>query len=97
MRERWILHPRTGKLVPADEYVRPEHDRGPIVVNDIADYKSIITGERISGRRQHRDHLRAHGCFEVGNENIRKHGNKDKPLPPMINDIKKTLEILRSR
>lgn len=40
----------------------------PQITTDIAPYKSMITGERIAGRRQHRDHLRAHGCIEVGNE-----------------------------
>lgn len=39
------------------------------VVPDIAPYKSILTGELIAGRRQHRDHLRDHNCIEVGNEN----------------------------
>jgi hypothetical protein len=38
------------------------------VVQDIAPYQSAVTGEAISGRRQHRDHLRAHGLQEVGNE-----------------------------
>lgn len=52
----------------------PDHRRkGPYVIPDIEPYRSVITGEVISGRRQHRDHLRAHGCIEVGNE---------KPKPP---------------
>ena len=38
------------------------------VMPDIAPYKSMMTGEMITGRRQHRDHLRDHGCIEVGNE-----------------------------
>lgn len=28
----------------------------------------MITGEMVTGRRQHRDHLKAHGCIEVGND-----------------------------
>lgn len=40
----------------------------PQVVQDVEPYRSIVTGEVISGRRQHRDHLRAHGLVEVGNE-----------------------------
>lgn len=39
-----------------------------MVMRDIEPYRSMITGERIQGRRQHRDHLKAHGCIEVGNE-----------------------------
>lgn len=40
----------------------------PMFMRDIEPYTSMITGERVSGRRQHRDHLKAHGCIEVGNE-----------------------------
>ena len=38
------------------------------VVPDVAPYQSMITGETISGRAQHREHLKQHGCEEVGNE-----------------------------
>jgi hypothetical protein len=40
----------------------------PGVVPDVGEYRSMITGETISGRAQHRDHLKRHGCEEVGNE-----------------------------
>lgn len=57
-----------GNWVPVDRYARPSQPAGPLVIRDIEPYKSMVTGERIPGRRQHRDHLRAHGCIEVGNE-----------------------------
>jgi len=41
---------------------------GPQIVRDIEPYKSMVTGEIITSRSYHRDHLRAHGCIEVGNE-----------------------------
>lgn len=66
MRKRWIQI--NGELVPADEcntYVAP---MAPTVRGDYQPYKSMITGEMIEGRRQHRDHLKAHNCVEVGNE-----------------------------
>lgn len=55
---------------------RPKHCRkamfqvmfAPQIVSDVQPYRSMITGERIAGRKQHRDHLRAHGCIEIGNE-----------------------------
>ncbi len=50
----------------------------PMVIRDIEPYRSMITGERIAGRRQHRDHLRAHGCIEVGNDTSHM---KSKPEP----------------
>lgn len=40
------------------------------VVRDIEPYKSMITGEMITSRSQHREHLRRHDCEEVGNERI---------------------------
>jgi len=44
---------------------------GPQVIRDIGPYKSMIDGSIIDGRRRHRDHLRAHGCIEVGNEQMK--------------------------
>lgn len=60
------------------------------VMPDIQPYKSMVTGEMIGGRRQHRDHLRAHGCIEVGNEFV-----TPKPYEPnradIVQDIKRAM------
>lgn len=40
------------------------------VMADIQPYKSMIDGSMIGSRSVHRDHLRAHGCIEVGNEKM---------------------------
>jgi hypothetical protein len=40
----------------------------PYVMTDMQPYKSMITGEMISSRSQHRAHLKAHNCIEIGNE-----------------------------
>lgn len=40
----------------------------PYLQPDIKPYQSMITGEMITSRSQHRDHLRQHNCFEIGNE-----------------------------
>lgn len=40
----------------------------PHVMVDIAPYRSTITGEMITSRSQHRDHLKSHGMIEMGNE-----------------------------
>ncbi len=57
-----------GELVE----VTPDYRQGPTadfhVMPDIAPYQSMITGETITSRSKHREHLRAHGCQEVGNE-----------------------------
>ena len=45
----------------------PQSD-APMVMGDIQPYRSMITGEMITSRSQHREHLRQHGCTEIGNE-----------------------------
>lgn len=70
-RKTWVQDPVTLKLIPKDEYYSRARESGPFVIGDIDPYKSMITGETIQGRRQHRDHLRQHGCIEVGNEKMK--------------------------
>lgn len=54
-----------------------------MVVNDIAPYRSMVTGEIINSRSRHREHLKDHGCIEVGNEKL----SPPKPLqPPGLKD-----------
>ena len=38
------------------------------IVPDIAPYRSMITGELITSRAKHQEHLRKHGYTEVGND-----------------------------
>ncbi|MDQ0084578.1 putative FmdB family regulatory protein [Variovorax boronicumulans] len=40
----------------------------PYVITDIAPYRSMVTGEIINSRSQHRAHLKQHGKIEIGNE-----------------------------
>jgi hypothetical protein len=35
---------------------------------DIKPYRSMVDGSMIGSRSMHREHLKAHGCIEVGNE-----------------------------
>ena len=41
---------------------------GVLVMNDIRPYQSMIDGSEITSRSRHREHLRQHGCVEVGND-----------------------------
>jgi hypothetical protein len=64
MRRRFIQI--NGELV---EY--GSHIKEPVsadVMPDIKPYKSMIDGSEIKSRSQHREHLKQHGCIEVGNE-----------------------------
>lgn len=42
----------------------------PMVMGDIKPYTSMIDGSLITSRSQHREHLRQHGCIELGNEKL---------------------------
>jgi hypothetical protein len=75
VKKRYIQHPETLELIPAEEYVAP-HKSGPTIIPDIAPYKSMVTGEIIDGRKAHREHLMRHNVVEVGND-----FDKPKPRP----------------
>ncbi len=57
------------------------------VIRDIEPYRSPITRELIGGRRQHREHLRAHGMIEAGNEKQEFFKREREPLPDPRRDI----------
>jgi len=44
------------------------HICAPYIQPDNTCYRSMATGEMITGRRQHREHLKNHNLIEVGNE-----------------------------
>lgn len=64
MRRTWVQV--NGRMY--EKGTEPQPVRGPYVVGDIQPYKSMVTGEMIEGRAQHRAHLAQHGLIEVGNE-----------------------------
>jgi len=75
-----------GELVEKiDYYTDP---LAPIVMPDIQPYQSMADGSMITSRSQHREHLRAHNCIEIGNESM-----ETKVAPPTDN----RREILRAQ
>lgn len=62
-----------------------------MVSADIQPYRSMITGEVINSRSSHRDHLKSHGCIEIGNET--KH-LKPKDIDVSQESAKRRKEIL---
>lgn len=82
MRQRWIQI--DGELVPADEAAARQVD-APFIQPDIEPYQSMATGEMISSRSQHREHLKAHGLIEIGNE-TKYLQPKQKTLPPHLKE-----------
>jgi hypothetical protein len=67
-RTTYIQDPVTHKLIPKDEYYSQQDVNAPMIMGDIAPYKSMIDGQMITSRSQHRNHLKQHGMIEVGNE-----------------------------
>lgn len=57
---------------------------------DIQPYKSMVTGEMITSRKDHREHLKVNRLVEIGNEPI-----KAPPPPPKINVRKELAEVVR--
>lgn len=66
--------------------------RGIYFIPDITPYRSPIDGSIVSSRNKHRDHMRAHGVVEVGNEKPQK--AQYKPLPPIADDIRAAAQML---
>jgi hypothetical protein len=64
-RGRWVWDAAAGKLVPADEYVRPESTdakNAPIMVDRFYEGTiSPIDGSDIGSRAKHKEHMRIHG------------------------------------
>ena len=64
------------------EFVERKKDakgRYHYVQGDIQPYKSMIDGSMITSRSEHRRHLKANNCIEVGNDDPAKHIRKPKP------------------
>lgn len=60
----------------------------PSVQPDNTCYRSMQTGEWITSRTQHKNHLKEHGLIEVGNESM-------EPKGPSLLEKKKQRETLR--
>ena len=56
---------------PRGKSKRSDHVEAPHLIGaNWSDYQSTVTGEIITGRRQHREHLEKHDLIEVGTENM---------------------------
>ncbi len=91
---RWVRDEPTVGHNGGPVLDKPRRARGLYVVPDIEPFISPLDGSVVAGRRQRRDHMRAHGVVEVGNEKLR--ARKPEPLPPVQHDIKAAIEMVRS-
>lgn len=91
MRRRFIQI--DGELVEVGVY-SGQPKASPTIMPDIKPYRSMITGELITSRSRHREHLKAHGAVEVGNDKTVLNA-KVKPIPDAAPQQRK--EIIRSQ
>jgi hypothetical protein len=69
VRGSFIWDDKLGKMVDKEEYyANHEKNEAHMIMPDIAPYKSMVTGEMITSRSVHKQHLKRHGLVEVGNE-----------------------------
>ena len=86
---------RNGKWIEkTPETINPV---APYVMDDLKPYKSMVDGRIITSRSEHRRHLKAAGCIEVGNEDPHKHVNKQWNMPPVSESIKQAIEEIKNR
>lgn len=81
-----------GELVEVTPDYIPEPRADYHVMGDIQPYKSMLDGREITSRSRHREHLKDHGCIEVGNEKL--------PLQPQgIPDVnpERRKELIRAQ
>ena len=81
MRRRYVQI--DGELVEVTEdyrNIRPANASHNIIP-EITPYKSMVTGEMVQGRRQHREHLKQHNVVEVGDQTHTMKAFGPRPLP----------------
>ena len=59
----------------------------PQVMPDIQPYQSMVDGTLITSRSHHREHLKQHGCEEVGNDSSLFHEPRPLKPPPGLKDV----------
>ena len=93
MRGTWVF--RDGKAVPKHEAMLADYSKvahlesdlpRPAVHGVIQEYRSMATGEMITDRRRHREHLKEAGYIEVGSES--KSMSRQAPTPAEVRAAK---------
>lgn len=95
MRRRYVQIDGELVDVTSDYTPRPRAD-GLLIIPDIQPYQSVITGETIAGRRQHREHLKMHGCIELGNEKMKPKPMREIPKQERREAIRKAIHDLKN-
>ena len=73
------------------EFVERKKDskgRYHYVQPDITPYKSMIDGQMVTSRSQHRRHLKANNCVEVGNDDPSRHIRNERVVDTRLERLK---------
>ena len=81
---------RTYVFIDGEFVERRKDEKGQYhyVQPDIQPYKSMVDGSMITSRSQHRRHLKAHGCEEVGTDDPAKHIRQEKQSNERLERLK---------
>ena len=81
---------RTYVMVDGEFVERKRDSKGRYhyVQPDITPYKSMIDGRMITSRSEHRRHLQANNCIEVGNEDPAKHIRRERKSNERLERLK---------
>ena len=81
---------RTYVLVDGEFVERKKDSKGRYhyVQPDIMPYRSMIDGGMVTSRAQHRRHLKANNCEEVGNDDPSRHIRQEKQTDERLERLK---------
>ena len=83
MKRRYI-YDKKGRAVEVSE--SGSRNTSYQVMPDIKPYRSMVDGTLITSRSRHREHLKAHGCVEVGNDSSLHHEPRPLRSPPGLKE-----------
>ena len=81
---------RTYVYIDGEFVERKKDDKGRYhyVMPDITPYRSMIDGKMVTSRSEHRRHLKANNCEEVGNDDPAKHIRREPETNTRLERIK---------
>lgn len=88
---RYIQHPETLELVPADQYVRPKTSRVEIIGDSHYDGLVSTDGVDISSRVKHRRYMRERGLTTIDDFSFKERKTKDQSIK---NDL---INVMRAK
>jgi|SRR3989304_6271536 len=86
MRRRYVYDKGHDKMIEVSEDWKPEPKSDYHIMPDIKPYRSMIDGREITSRSRHREHLKEHGCEEVGNDSSLNRPRKPLESPPGLKE-----------